>query len=421
MTETEDYDESMAFAAHKTSHQDGGSDELSIAALSGEAADEQRSAWAKVSGKPTTFPPAAHKVSHQDGGADKISIAGLLGEATDEQKSAWAKVSGKPATFPPSGHHAEHEPGGADAISFPSEVSDVAYNETTWNDVTGIAPSKNAVRDKIVSLDAVKHTQGTDTALGAVGTKDPPIDADLLLYRDSASLNVLVTSTWTQVKAFLKTYLDTLYQAVNTAILKSIGTTRGDIVGFSENATPSRLGVGADTHVLTADSVEATGLKWAAAGGTTSDYVKVSDVKAYNVNGGTFTAGAWRTRDINTEDSDVSAICSIDSNQITLEAGTYTCSITAPAYMVNQHFGVLYNIDEAAITLKGTSQRSNAGNLPTCNKTLINGKFTIGAQTIFEVQHYCITTRAGEGFGIGTTVSGIDSIYTIAEFWRVAT
>ncbi|GAG77612.1 unnamed protein product, partial [marine sediment metagenome] len=79
--------------------QDGGADKISIAALSGEAADEQKSSWAKVSGKPTTFDPSAHKASHQDGGADKISIAALSGEAADEQKSSWAKVSGKPTTF----------------------------------------------------------------------------------------------------------------------------------------------------------------------------------------------------------------------------------------------------------------------------------------------------------------------------------
>jgi len=57
----------------------------------------------------------------------------------------------------------------------------------------------------------IPHTQNTDTALGAVGTKNPPIDADLVLYRDSTAANVLVTSTWTQIKAFLKTYFDTLY------------------------------------------------------------------------------------------------------------------------------------------------------------------------------------------------------------------
>ena len=84
---------------HAANHQDGGADEISIAALSGEAADEQKSAWAKVSGKPTTFAPAAHKTTHQDGGADEISIAALSGEAADEQKSAWDKVSGKPTTL----------------------------------------------------------------------------------------------------------------------------------------------------------------------------------------------------------------------------------------------------------------------------------------------------------------------------------
>lgn len=59
-----------------------------------------------------------------------------------------------------------------------------------------------------------KHTQGTDTALGAVGTKNPAIDADKVIYRDSISSDVLVTSTWTQIKAFLKTYWDTLYEAI---------------------------------------------------------------------------------------------------------------------------------------------------------------------------------------------------------------
>jgi hypothetical protein len=51
------------------------------------------------------------------------------------------------------------------------------------------------------------------TALGTLGTKNPPIDADKNIYRDSTASDALVTSTWTQVKAFLKTYFDTLYSA----------------------------------------------------------------------------------------------------------------------------------------------------------------------------------------------------------------
>jgi hypothetical protein len=41
-------------------------------------------------------------------------------------------------------------------------------------------------------------------------------------------------------------------------------TTKGDIYAATAAATPSRLGVGANATVLTADSAEATGLKWAA-------------------------------------------------------------------------------------------------------------------------------------------------------------
>jgi len=37
-----------------------------------------------------------------------------------------------------------------------SDIDDTAYDATTWNGVTGKAPSKNAVRDKIEALDAAK-------------------------------------------------------------------------------------------------------------------------------------------------------------------------------------------------------------------------------------------------------------------------
>lgn len=73
---------------HASTHQNGGSDEPSVAGLSGVLADPQT--------------PATHKTSHQDGGSDEISIAGLAGESVTPQ--------------PPKTHKSTHADGGSDAF-----------------------------------------------------------------------------------------------------------------------------------------------------------------------------------------------------------------------------------------------------------------------------------------------------------------
>ena len=57
-----------------------------------------------------------------------------------------------------------------------------------------------------------------------------------------------------------------------TLVVASGGTnttsyTKGDVLIASAGTTLTKLGIGNNTHVLTADSTEATGVKWAAAGG----------------------------------------------------------------------------------------------------------------------------------------------------------
>jgi hypothetical protein len=100
-----------------------------------------------------------------------------------------------------------------------------------------------------------------DRYLGAK-TTDPTLDNDgnaLLtgaLYFNSVSnvMKVYTGSAWAVVAA-----------DANSFILKSLLDAKGDLIAASANDTPARLAAGTNGYVLTADSAEATGLKWALA------------------------------------------------------------------------------------------------------------------------------------------------------------
>jgi len=176
-------------------------------------------------------------------------------------------------------------------------------------------------------------------------------------------------------------------------------STDGTFAGNSDDAVPTEKAV--KTYV-----------------DTRSSYVKVSDVKASGVAGGGFDNGAWRTRDINTEDSDDDSICSLAANQITLSAGDYECRISAPAIQVSNHKLKLRNITGGADILIGTSEYSSNSGAYAYTRSFVVGKFTIAAAQALEVQHYAHNTKITDGFGLACSF-GVDEVYTIAEFWKV--
>ena len=156
---------------------------------------------------------------------------------------------------------------------------------------------------------------------------------------------------------------------------------------------------------------------WNRIGGLYPDYILIQDQKSQNTAGGTFTAGAWRTRDLNTEVSDAGGHASISSNQITLAAGTYDFLIFCPAYKVNIHQAILYNISDSAVIKTGTSMASGAAEFNVTH-SIIAGRVVLAATKILEIQHWCTTTGTTTGFGPACNLT--TEVFTSAEFRKVA-
>jgi len=145
----------------------------------------------------------------------------------------------------------------------------------------------------------------------------------------------------------------------------------------------------------------------------------VVDEKTSGTGGGTFTQGAWRTRDLNTVRHNTIIGASLSSNQMTLPAGTYQALAYVPAYNVWQHKARLRNITDSADTIIGSSEACHAGGL-TCTPSIIKGCFTITSQKTFEVQHYCAVTANDVGFGGPSSIASTVEVYTQVQIKKIA-
>jgi len=79
--------------------------------------------------------------------------------------------------------------------------------------------------DGIEALADVTDAVNIASSIVGVADKATPVDADSIALVDSAAANVLKEVTWTNIKAFLKTYFDTLYEALGAVSTHSALTT----------------------------------------------------------------------------------------------------------------------------------------------------------------------------------------------------
>jgi microcystin-dependent protein len=143
----------------------------------------------------------------------------------------------------------------------------------------------------------------------------------------------------------------------------------------------------------------------------------IKDVKPNGTSGGTFTSGAWQTRDLNTLEGDTEFV-SLSANQIILAPGKYEIEASAPSFRVDQNMCKLYNITDSTDDILGSASYTVSSS-NSFDTAMLTGTIIITESKTFEIQHRATTTRATNGFGTSPTF-GVDVVFTQVKIKKVS-
>jgi|DEB0MinimDraft_3_1074331.scaffolds.fasta_scaffold56182_2 hypothetical protein len=124
-----------------------------------------------------------------------------------------------------------------------------------------------------------------------------------------------------------------------------------------------------------------------------------NETQSSGTSGGTFTAGSYVKRTLNTTVVNTITGASIATSVITLPAGTYEVHATAPAYDVDRHKMRIRDTTNSIDLAIGNPLIATSGT-DVSNQSVVMGSFTLAGSTNIEVQHQCGTSRAGNGLGV---------------------
>ncbi|RWN47373.1 MAG: hypothetical protein EOS03_13585 [Mesorhizobium sp.] len=186
-------------------------------------------------------------------------------------------------------------------------------------------------------------------------------------------------------------------------------TAAGDILYLSGAKAPARLPKGTAGQTLRMNAA-ATAPEW---GGGAPDVI-MEDQKVSGTNGGTFTSGAWRTRDLNTEVRDPYGLISLAANQFTPTVAGWV-EWSAPACKIGTHQSRLFNVTDGVEVAAGTSEQTDNGNDFTQTRSIGGGAVVAGKT--YRIEHRCGTTRSGDGFGFPVSFAAVE-VYTRVQFRR---
>lgn len=147
-------------------------------------------------------------------------------------------------------------------------------------------------------------------------------------------------------------------------------------------------------------------------------FIHVRDQKPAGTAGGTFTAGSLLQRTLNTVMFNSISGASLASNAISLPAGEYYVEASAPAYAVNRHQAVLYNVTDSVGVIVGTSEFAHAS-YQGSSSSIIRGRISLAAPKSVDIRHICETSAAVAGFGVKCDL-GLTEVFTEVMIWKIS-
>ncbi len=142
-----------------------------------------------------------------------------------------------------------------------------------------------------------------------------------------------------------------------------------------------------------------------------NNFIRFVDAKSSGVDGGTFTLGARRQRDINHEINNTVNGASLGTNEYNIPSGSYYAEIDCEVGgSVGPHKAWLYDSTGAADLLSGSVSKD-------LNTAKIKGIFNVSVPSTIRVQHQCTNTVTNTGFGEATSF-GDSEIYLDARIWK---
>ena len=177
--------------------------------------------------------------------------------------------------------------------------------------------------------------------------------------------------------------------------------------------------------------------------GLFTSYAKISDVKAYDVSGGSLASVGFIFRDLNTEDFDPDGIVlglnakstsgnlksngtnysqATNNQEFALGSGTYFVRFTVPSFNSQRTFSRLVQRDTDASRSNSINYNASAVNYSSVNAMMTDqgfSRFTISETKIFYIRQY-LSYDNGQTYqlGLNNGNSNFNSIFTVVEIYK---